>query len=187
MKLGRMSERIKVVGMAVKPTRIENPTLGLLAQRLRLSCYETVTQPSDLLSLFSMQSLQKVRSKVQIMASREDGGKSLLQHSQFGAFARTNGLTPHVHRQFRKSLATILLYSCSSQSIDASNCWSGGATCNIIFAGRTFSSARTHRLANGRSTLRLPGRSHRMLLHSFPASTVHSQALSLHGQAHRRP
>jgi hypothetical protein len=32
----------------------------------------------------STQDAQKVHSKVQILASKESGGKSLLQHSQFG-------------------------------------------------------------------------------------------------------
>ena len=36
------------------------------------------------LSLFLAQSLQKVNSNVQINTSFDSGGKSLLQHSQFG-------------------------------------------------------------------------------------------------------
>ena len=35
-------------------------------------------------SVFSAQSRQKVHSKLQIMASLPSGGRSLLQHSQFG-------------------------------------------------------------------------------------------------------
>jgi len=35
-------------------------------------------------NFLSTQSLQKVHSKVQIIASSESGGKSLSQHSQFG-------------------------------------------------------------------------------------------------------
>ena len=44
-------------------------------------------------SLLSTQSRQKVHSKVQIIASVADGGKSLLQHSQFGRSSSI--LAPH--------------------------------------------------------------------------------------------
>ncbi len=46
-------------------------------------------------NLFSTQSLQYVHSKVHIIASTDSGGKSLLQHSQFG---RNSSISCHPFR-----------------------------------------------------------------------------------------
>tara|TARA_R110001606_G_scaffold278949_2_gene427511 strand:+ start:151 stop:426 length:276 start_codon:yes stop_codon:yes gene_type:complete len=58
---------------------------NLLAGRMGLGAKSPPQFGQRLLgNLVSTQSRQKVHSKLQIMASSADGGKSLSQHSQFG-------------------------------------------------------------------------------------------------------
>jgi hypothetical protein len=60
-------------------------------------------------SFDSTHSAQKVHSNVQIIASSDSGGKSLLQHSQFGRnssiiFSKNHALQPNIHAASRASI-----------------------------------------------------------------------------------